>query len=213
MLLIQQIKAGRALLDWSQADLGKHAGLSKTAITNIESGRFRPTVRTLDAIKVACEAAGLEFIEGGVRYNSPTVKIIKGPNFTSKMRDFKLATCVKKGIKELLYSGLNPTLMTPEEFQETERHMQRIRSHKIKTRMIVSDKRKPEELPGELGSYRCLPDKFLVDTSPFFIMGPYIGMMLYDVQEVLILLNENQANYQKRIFEFLWKEGKSLKSS
>lgn len=210
MLLIQQIKAARGLLEWSQADLGERAGLSKTAITNIESGRFRPTSKSLGAIRGACEMAGVEFIEGGVKFGSPMIQIIKGVEFGQRMRNFKFETCCNQGIKELLYSGLNPTLMSPDEFHETELHMKRVSDEGIKTRMIVSDKRKPIELPGPLEWYRALPDQYVIDTSPFFIMGPYIGMMLYDIREVVIVLNENQANYQRKIFEYLWDHAKTF---
>ena len=71
-----QSRAARGLLDWSQEDLAKHAGLSLSTVRNYEKGRSDPYSRNLEAIRKAFEAAGIEFIEpdaaslaggGGVR--------------------------------------------------------------------------------------------------------------------------------------------------
>lgn len=63
----EQCRAGRALLGMKQIELAK---LSRTGITTIASfetgkGEARPAIR--QAIRLALEAAGVEFIDGGVR--------------------------------------------------------------------------------------------------------------------------------------------------
>ena len=65
-----QIKAGRALLGWSQADLAGKAELSKTALVSIEGSKSDPKASTLARIQRALESAGIEFTNGdapGVR--------------------------------------------------------------------------------------------------------------------------------------------------
>ncbi|HXP05894.1 MAG TPA: helix-turn-helix transcriptional regulator [Stellaceae bacterium] len=62
-----QCRAARALLDWSQSDLMVHCGASQKTITDFERGLTRPYRRTLDAMVAAFEAAGIEFINRGVR--------------------------------------------------------------------------------------------------------------------------------------------------
>jgi transcriptional regulator with XRE-family HTH domain len=62
-----QCRAARALLDWSQSDLMDRCGASQKTITDFERGLTRPYRRTLTAIMVAFEAAGIEFINRGVR--------------------------------------------------------------------------------------------------------------------------------------------------
>jgi predicted transcriptional regulator len=63
-----QIRAARALLGMSQVDLANRAGISATALVNIETGASDPKTSTLAAIIAALEAAGVEFINGdGVR--------------------------------------------------------------------------------------------------------------------------------------------------
>lgn len=213
MILIQQIKAARALLDWSQTMLGEKAGLSQTAITNIESGRYRPGRKTLEAIKNACERSGIEFIDGGVKYAAPNIQVFKGPDFEVKMQDFKYEYCRAHGVKELLYIGLNPTLMPDEHYARTEWHIKRMSELNIQMRAIVSDQREAKELPGAHENYRALPDQYISDVSPVFIMDDYVGMMLYDASEVVIIRNQNQAIVQRKLFEYMWDHGQPIAAS
>jgi transcriptional regulator with XRE-family HTH domain len=62
-----QCRAARALLDWSQSDLMERCGASQKTITDFERGLTKPYGRTLSAIAAAFEAAGIEFIDRGVR--------------------------------------------------------------------------------------------------------------------------------------------------
>jgi transcriptional regulator with XRE-family HTH domain len=63
-----QCRAARALLNWSQFDLVEHTGVSQKSITDYERGATtRPFRRTRTALVAAFEAAGIEFINRGVR--------------------------------------------------------------------------------------------------------------------------------------------------
>jgi DNA-binding XRE family transcriptional regulator len=70
-----QIRAARALLDWTQADLAAKAGISPTSINTIEREKGDPKLSTLNAIRHALEQAGIEFQDGdrpGVRMRAPS---------------------------------------------------------------------------------------------------------------------------------------------
>jgi transcriptional regulator with XRE-family HTH domain len=63
-----QCRAGRALVNWSQSDLEKAARVAKKTIADFEREARTPYDRTVDAIRVALEAAGVEFLpDDGVR--------------------------------------------------------------------------------------------------------------------------------------------------
>jgi transcriptional regulator with XRE-family HTH domain len=60
-----QVKAARLLLGWTQSDLAGQAGVSATTVTYAENDRpWRPATR-LSAIRLALEAAGIEFDDKG----------------------------------------------------------------------------------------------------------------------------------------------------
>jgi transcriptional regulator with XRE-family HTH domain len=74
LVSIEQLRAARGLLGWSQSELASRAGLSLPTVKRLEGG-FGP--RVSDEVRVrlreAIEAAGIEFIEengggAGVRF-------------------------------------------------------------------------------------------------------------------------------------------------
>ena len=65
VITCEQIRGARAMLGLTQAELGELAGYSKTAITNIESGKSDAKGSTLRAIQKALEVAGVEFNADG----------------------------------------------------------------------------------------------------------------------------------------------------
>jgi transcriptional regulator with XRE-family HTH domain len=70
MITPAQIRGARAMLELTQKELAERAGLSATALVNIEIGASDPKASSLAAIQAALEAAGAEFIPNGVRVRS-----------------------------------------------------------------------------------------------------------------------------------------------
>ena len=58
-----QVRAGRALLAWSQDQLVQASGVPKRTLARLELGEGDPQRRTMDAIRATLEAAGVVFIE------------------------------------------------------------------------------------------------------------------------------------------------------
>ena len=65
VITLPQIKAARALLGWSQAQLAAAAGLSVGTIKNIERGAQDPRASQLAAIETAFNGAGIMLNEPG----------------------------------------------------------------------------------------------------------------------------------------------------
>jgi transcriptional regulator with XRE-family HTH domain len=77
MKTIDQLRAARGLLGWSQSELAERAGLSLPTVKRLEGG-FGPRVSDDAQIKLqkAIESAGIEFIDEnggglGVRFKKP----------------------------------------------------------------------------------------------------------------------------------------------
>jgi transcriptional regulator with XRE-family HTH domain len=65
LITTRQIKAARALLGWSQADLARRSGISEPTVARLESadGELGGRQDTADKIRRAIETAGVEFID------------------------------------------------------------------------------------------------------------------------------------------------------
>lgn len=64
MITSAQIRAARGMLDWSRKDLAQASGLSFASMMRLESFNGIPSsnFKTLEAIRLAFERAGIEFI-------------------------------------------------------------------------------------------------------------------------------------------------------
>jgi predicted transcriptional regulator len=76
MITPRQIRAARALLDWSQQQLADKAIVSLNAVARLEKGMVDSRVSTVLAIQKALAKAGIEFLPAdqkgeGVRLRSP----------------------------------------------------------------------------------------------------------------------------------------------
>ncbi len=63
MLTPAQCRAARGLIDWSQLELAQRAAVGIVTIRQLEAGVHAPRRSTLDVVRRALEAAGVEFID------------------------------------------------------------------------------------------------------------------------------------------------------
>lgn len=65
LITTAQVKAARALLGWSQADLARRSGVSEPTIARLEAlkGELGGREGTAARIRTALELAGIEFID------------------------------------------------------------------------------------------------------------------------------------------------------
>jgi DNA-binding XRE family transcriptional regulator len=82
-----QIKAARALLDWSQDDLAEAANVSRTTIRSVEMG-YAVRANNIAEIYKALEKNGVEFLDDeGVKRQSEEMKTYRGSNGCDKFFD------------------------------------------------------------------------------------------------------------------------------
>jgi predicted transcriptional regulator len=62
LILPEQCRAARALVDWSQQELAKRATVARKTIADFELGQVTPYPRTLRDVVAALEDGGVEFV-------------------------------------------------------------------------------------------------------------------------------------------------------
>jgi|HubBroStandDraft_3_1064219.scaffolds.fasta_scaffold551826_2 predicted transcriptional regulator len=65
MITRAQIRAARALVGWTQADLAQASRLSQVAIKNLERGSTDPRLSTINSIETAFDQVGVMFLDAG----------------------------------------------------------------------------------------------------------------------------------------------------
>ena len=75
MITSAQIRAARALLDWSRQTLSDSSGVGISALMRLESANGIPggNIKTFEAVQSAFEKAGIEFI--GTPDDGPGVRL------------------------------------------------------------------------------------------------------------------------------------------
>jgi transcriptional regulator with XRE-family HTH domain len=67
MLTPDQLRAARSLVKWSRDDLAKKAGVAAVTIKGFELLGADSKISTLNKLRRALEAAGVEFIDDGAK--------------------------------------------------------------------------------------------------------------------------------------------------
>jgi transcriptional regulator with XRE-family HTH domain len=68
------VRAARALLGWSQKELGRRSNVSKSVIAAFETRKRLPGRGGVDDLRRTLEGAGIEFVDG-----EPGVRLRKAP--------------------------------------------------------------------------------------------------------------------------------------
>ena len=205
-----QIRAARALIDWSQNDLGQQSGLSQAAIANIETGKHRPNDGTMSGILTAFDRAGIEFIDGGVRLRPDGMEIIEGDDFTARMPAIYLETLLQTGAEEVLINGVDFTMVDDATRDAVQKNIDQLVAAGKRQRILVREGTKAKDVIGSSEWHRAIPATLFSATAPSFIFHNCFAIMLFDKKQVIIIRNANLADYQRRQFEHLWALGSRL---
>lgn len=211
MISREQIKAGRAMLDWSQKELAEHSGVSEATVKLIETARINSTPETRQTIQDALEKGGLEFLpQNGVRMRDDLLTILEkkdeDDNVFLRLLDDIYYT-MRKGYGEVLWSFVDDSLSPPEVIEKEKL----IRSTGCTIRSLV--RYGDTYLPYPLEEYRYLP-KGMYLTNPTVIYGDKFALMINkDFRDgkgnksVIIINNRAVSELKRTEFEIIWAYG------
>lgn len=204
-----QIKAARALAGISQTELADSAGLSQTAIAQIENRKVQPVRRNIEAIRLVLEKAGVEFIEGGVRMRPDGLDILRGADFGPQMMDYMFAALKRTGGKIIMINALDIGLFDDQHNAQVAAHVRRLIENGIEEKILVPEGTKRADIArsgwGRPEWYRTMPSDAFSAYAPSFIFADCYGIMLWEQQEIFIIRNRRLADDQVKKFMYLWK--------
>lgn len=212
-LLARQIKAARALLDWSQDDLAAQSDLSIATIRKLELGHISPRGQTTHALRNAFEKAGLEFLEpDGVRHRPDDIIIFQGKDGFRDFYDDIFYTVSKKKCEVVVVCpDEQPVSSALGDFRFM--HMERMTRLKdaINFRCILTHN--PHDIPATgYCEYRHM-SRHYVDSVPFYIYDDKYAIIVFDTPvspKVTVLRSMTVAHEFLKMFNSMWDKSTPL---
>ena len=206
MISITQMRAARALLDMSQSDVAEAIGISKNALSNIESGQSHPPATRVEHIKTFYESRGVEFTSGdGVRRRQAQIVEYNGADgFRAFMDDVYTTVkehggliCVHNVAPDNWVKWLGPEWNTF--------HTERMLKIEKKYEFRITIKQNDRNFLGKHVEYRWLPERSWNEQS-FYAYGDKLALMLFDPEQISIrvVCSRQFADGFRSLFSLAW---------
>ncbi len=205
----RQMKAARALLDWSQDDLAKATQLSVATIRKLELGYISPRLTTTSVIRLALEGAGLEFIEPeGVRRRPDEITTYQGANGRIALLEDMYQTIKRIGGDIVLIETSEAALL---QWQQADACSCFERILELNTTTMINGLLTDvAEIPLSTPrlEYRFV-SKHYVDPMPFCVYGDKFAMIVSgkgSETKILVMRSQSAAQASRRHFYSIWEK-------
>lgn len=207
MPTIEQIRAARALIGWSQKDLADNSGLSQTGIARIENGTNHPNSSTIAKITAAFDKVDVEFIgDSGVRKRTGEVRTLRDEDgFKEFMNDvYRVAKeaggeiCIFNGKPDMFYKWLGKDWY--------EYHSKRMFAIKDKFALkIIIKSGDSMMIAGSFAEYRWFPEE-LFNEQTIYVYGNKLAFLTFsdDSVDIKIMDQKEFANSFRVLFDIAW---------
>ena len=188
-----QIRAARALLDWTVAQLGERVGVGATTISAIETGRSSGSKDVLTAIFYAFQNAGIELTnDGGVRPRQSQISTYRGQDgFRSFFDDiYEVATTFD-------HPNICITNVNEAEYDRWLGAYEPVHAHRMAKLETVKIRVLMKENDVHLTStayceYRWVPEERFADVS-FYIYGDKVAFIEFSEHDVNVTVVESMS--------------------
>ena len=188
-----QIRAARALLEWSQEDLANKSSLARRTVALIESGKQKPGLDTIEKIISAFDQEDVEFAASeGVRRKAESIRVFTGEDEAYDFFDFLLDHSQKTMDPVYLnsvctneYTRCIPGFHTCDYCVGMDKL-----AGQIDVRFI-SKENDHDLVYKSYAKYRTVPEEQFNALVPIYVFGDYIAIMLF-LDEVCIFLIEDK---------------------
>jgi len=195
----KQIAAARQLAGLTINQLAELSSVSRNTIINFENGAHQPRGGTLADITKALADAGVEFIEGGVRWIGDTIRTFEGPDAYLRLLDEVYQTLHRQPGVEVL-SICTDDAVSPTEVVQA---IQRWHDAGIKARFLTHEK--PTRFDFPLREYRLIPERYYTN-SVMVVYAAKVATLSDDNNAVIVVRDMSQANMLRGLFELIWQQ-------
>lgn len=205
MISIPQIRAGRALLNWSQRQLAEAAGISQRNVHNIEAGLVVPRLPTIKAIQVALEKANIVFANNNTVSLQDEVFEVDRWEGTGSLEALvnELITNCRLGATEVLLCNTDERRFIENSTLEMKtRYFNALERLGVKERCLIVHG--DTVLFGKPESYRWMPKEYFGEVS-YIICGALLAIIVWQpFLRIVRIQNVAVTESFRRHFEGLW---------
>jgi len=205
MIDYRQIRAARALLSWSQADLARAANMATSSIKNIESESSSARKDTIAQIFGAFDLNGVEFMPGtGVRLKNDIVAVHDGKRATAALLDSIYTHAQTAPEREVCIIGLDETFsIDTDGAQLLTRHIERLNAVGVRERLLICEG--DMRFVNTPDCYRWLPRAYFTRIAPIYVYGDRIAIYSGSLRRRTIIIEARPlAQHMRMIFALLW---------
>jgi transcriptional regulator with XRE-family HTH domain len=211
VISVSQIKAARALLDWTQRDLARVSGISLAAIAQIECGAGNPRAGTMQILQEAFEKYAVEFSDDpGLRIKREPFGVTIWQGRDAMLRCWRDIEETLKGGGNLRISPVDDALwksLYPEEMLEM---YKRRTERKIISLGLLTDPAKNES-GWSSKNYRIVPPAATTPYAPYYVYEDKVALIkMRDPIRIVRIENPTLAESFRTQFQYLWDNGKEF---
>ena len=207
----KQIRAARVLAEWDIKDLAPRAGLSVTAVQNIETGAA-PKPATVERIVKAFSDVGIEFTDNeGVRRRPEGVEIFEGAERFNDFYDF-LYEHLKHFGGEVCIGNSDPQLYLKyhKGFENHKKRIEKLVEDKAIHFRILVKEGDHNFTASSYAKYRWQPEKSFAPTS-FYAFGECLALISFihtSPPYVILIKSGPLAEAYLQAFNLAWSQAK-----
>lgn len=200
MNFIEKIRAARAVLQLTQADVSAMTGLSKQAILKVENGDSNPNSTTQKKLQRVYEERGIIFTNNGIEKNDGPITILTADTPEEcylKILNDVYETCSNNPKFELLISNADDRV-SPDAVNKMYR---KIRTAGVPMRQLVEEGN--TYLMGDIEEYRYIPKKYFINLVTL-VYGGKVALMTSNENTASIINDEVNAKTRENQFNLMW---------
>ncbi len=204
MINAAQIRAARALLNWSQEVLAEKSGIARATIKNIENELTVPRTETMAQIEKAFDDHRVEFTDrSGLRLRSDVLRMLEGESAIRLLFDEIYLHLSQNNGATVRVSGLNEGDYGAVSRQTIDLHYRRMMDLKNINYFILC-RQGDENFDTPYAEYRWV-DKGYFENTPFYVFGDTLAIVLWGSPLQLLLLRQPRlADSYSRQFDYVW---------
>lgn len=209
----KQIRAARALLNWTAKDLASRVRMSPATVSMIENEQTDGSIASITAIYDAFTRAGIEFLDGnGLRQKGNTITTYQGNDgFTDFLMD--VLSSVQSGPTEICVSNVDEREFdkwgTPQDNEHYRQEMAKIDTYTFRILVREGD---THFTASKYAEYRWLPYDLFGEIS-FYTYGDKTAIISFEDNDfnAFVLSHPRITAFYKKEFNRLWASSKEAK--